>query len=348
MSLGGPDPSDPATSFMRRLAGKWVVQALATAAELGLAEALEQPKTLAELSTALECEPTALLRLMRVLAGEGLVTQDREDRYALTELGAQLRRDRLGTLARFVASPSQWTPWLELTYSVRTGRSAFERVHGRSLFEYLAEHPADARLYDDAVDAFTALQARELARLDVLDGVSTLVDVGGGRGTLLLELLRLRPALRGILFDRPHVIEHARARLRAVEEGMAERCGFVSGDFFESVPAGADAYVLKHVLHNWDDERACALLRSCAVALAPGGRVLVVEGLLVPGDRPDVTRLLDLEMLVLTDGGRERSKPELRRLLTRAGLRLVSARSLREGAWLLVAEPRPAATSDAG
>lgn len=336
--MSGPDPSEPSVAFMRRLAGKWVVQALATAAELGLAEALAEPKDLPTLAAALGCEPSALLRLLRVLGGEGLLALDVDDRYVLTELGAQLRRDALGTLAMFVGSPSQWTPWLALTHAVRTGHSAFEHVHGQPLFEYLEHHPDEARLYDEAVDAFTTQQARVLAGLDVLDGVGTLVDVGGGRGTLLIELLRLRPALRGILFDRPHVLEAARERFTAA--GVAERCMLVGGDFFETVPVGADAYVLKHVLHNWDDERAGALLRRCVGALAPGGRVFVVEGLLLPGDRPDATRLLDLEMLVLTGGGKERSKPELRRLLGSAGLRLTHTRSLHEGAWVLVAEPK--------
>ncbi len=343
---GGPDAADPATdlaadpatAFMRRLGGKWIVQALATAAELGLAEALEQPKDLHTLATELGCDSGALLRLLMVLGGEGLVEQLPDGRHVLTSLGTPMRRDALGTLAMFVGSPSQWTPWLALTHAVRTGNSAFEQVYGQPLFEYLEHHPAEARLYDSAVDAYTTRQAHVLAGLDVLDGVTSLVDVGGGRGTLLMELLRLRPTLRGILVDRPHVVEAARGRF--LEAGLADRCELVGGDFFESVPTAADAYILKHVVHNWDDERATSLLRRCADALAPGGRVFVVEGLLLPGNRPDATRLFDLEMLVLTGGGKERSKPEMRRLLARAGLRLTQTLALHESAWLMVAERR--------
>ncbi|MCA9711409.1 MAG: methyltransferase domain-containing protein, partial [Myxococcales bacterium] len=330
-SRWAPDPDDPATALMHRLAGKWITQALCAAAELGLAEALAEPADLEALARAVHCEPGSLLRLLRVLVGEGALVEQPDGRYALTPMGAQLRADALGPLARFVGSPSQWTPWTELTHAVRTGQSAFERVHGQPLFDYLAAHPQEARLYDEAVDAFTSQQARALAALPVLDGVQTLVDVGGGRGTLLAELLRQRPALRGVLFDRPHVVAAARARFEA--QALHERCTFVAGDFFESVPPGGDVYVVKHVLHNWDDDRAVTLLRRCAQALPEGGRVFVVEAILLPGNRRDGARMFDLEMLVLTGGGRERSKPEFRRLLSQAGLRLGTTQRLSDGAW---------------
>jgi ubiquinone/menaquinone biosynthesis C-methylase UbiE len=331
-------PSDPASALMRLLAGKWVVQALATAAELELAEALETPKTLDALARTVQCDRGALLRLLRVLVGEGVLVQGPDERYTLTALGAQLRRDALGSLAQFVGSPSQWTPWTALTHAVRTGSCAFEHVHGRSLFDYLADHPLEAALYDEAVDAFTTAQAIALAEQDVLDGAGLVVDIGGGRGTLLLELLRRRTGLRGILFERPSVLRRARPRFETA--GLTERCDFVEGDFLSAVPKGADVYVLKHVLHNWDDARAEAILRRCGEAAAPHGRVLVVESLLLPGNVRDGARLIDLEMLVLTGGGRERSKPEFRQLLAAAGLRLLETRRLVEGTWLIVAEPR--------
>ncbi len=335
----GPDPDDPANALMQRLAGKWVTQAFATAAELGLAEALEEPANLETLATRLECDPPSLRRLLRMLVGEGALLEGPDGCFELTPMGAQLRQDALGILARFVGSPSQWLPWTELTYSVRTGRSAFERVHGQPLFEYLAERPEESTLYDEAVDAFTSQQARVLASLPVLDGVQTLVDVGGGRGTLLAELLRLRAALRGVLFDQPRVLEGAQARFEAA--GLAERCSFEEGDFFASVPQGADVYVIKHVLHNWDDDKAITILRRCAEAMPKRGRVFVVEAIMLPGNRRDGARMFDLDMLVLTGGGRERSKPEFRRLLKRAGLRLGSTQQLSDGAWLMVAGRAP-------
>lgn len=322
---------------MRRLGGKWVLQALATAAELRLAEALETPKTAEALAKELGCHEPSLTRLLGVLVADGMLEGDSDGALSLTKLGRQLRNDELGTLARFVASPSQWTPWMELTHSVRTGDSAFEKVHGQPLFEYLEGRPDEARLYDEAVDAFTRVQARAMAEQSVLDGIETIVDVGGGRGTLLAELLGHRPHLRGVLYDRAHVVDAARERLAKL--GLAERCEFVGGDFFASVPQGADAYVIKHVLHNWDDERATALLRRCAEA-SDRGIVLAVEGVLLPGNIPDAARLMDLEMLVLTDGGRERSKPQFRRLFAGAGLKLDATHSLGNGAYLMVGRQR--------
>lgn len=338
--MNGDDDAalDPASALMRRLGGKAVVQALATAAELGLAEALDEPRTVEELARSLSCDADALLRLLRVLVGEGALVEGPDSRYVLTPMGAQLRHDALGTLARFVGSPSQWTPWTALTHAVRTGETAFEHVHGRSLFAYLANHPGEEALYDAAVDAFTSAQAIALAEQDVLDDVESVVDVGGGRGTLLLELLRRRPKVRGVLFERASVLERARARFDA--EALSRRCTFVEGDFFTAVPEGADAYVLKHVLHNWDDERAAAILRRCVLAMPPGGRIFVVESLRLPGNMRDGARLIDLEMLVLTGGGRERSKPEFRRLFAAAGLRLVESRPLVEGTWMMVAHAR--------
>lgn len=329
---------DPEAALLSKLGGKWVVQALSTAAQLGLADALDEPLDAPSLAIKLSCHAGALERLLRVLVGEGALAEDRRGRFSLTPMGTLLRSGAYGPLAAFVGSEPQWRPWGSLTHAVRTGESAFEHVHGRSLYAYLESEPQHAELYDHAVDAFTARQATALALDPALESVRTLVDVGGGRGTLLLALLRARPELRGVLFDRPHVIAAARSRFEA--DALGHRCSFSEGDFFESIPLGHDAYVLKHVLHNWDDARAAALLERCARALAPGGKILIVDTLLVPVEHRDPGRLLDLEMLVLTGSGRERSKPEMRHLLRTAGLRLEATRMLAPGAWLMVARPR--------
>jgi ubiquinone/menaquinone biosynthesis C-methylase UbiE len=236
-------------------------------------------------------------------------------------------------LAVFVGSESQWAPWLCLDHSIRTGQAAFEKWHGSSLFQYLGQHPEESAIYDRAVDAFTRQQARALADANVLHGSEVVVDVGGGRGTFLLELLNREPSLRGVLYDLPHVVGAAKGRFG--EAGLSDRVEFVAGNFFEGVPQGADCYVVKHVLHNWDDAHAQTILRNCAQAMRPGGQVLVVEGLVLPAHLRDGTRLLDLEMLALTGQGRERSKPEFRRLVAESGLRLQASIRLSESAWLL-------------
>jgi trans-aconitate methyltransferase len=201
------------------------------------------------------------------------------------------------------------------------------------LFEHLDRTPADAALYHRAVDAFTRRQARVLCDAYDFSKSRCVVDVGGGLGTVLSELSARFPALRCVLYDREAVVAQARPLLGPNIEAVA-------GDFFHSVPQPADAYVVKHVLHNWDDDAAVQLLGLCARGLAPGGQVLIVESILLPGNVRDATRLLDLEMFVLCGPGRERSKPEFRRLLQRAELKLVSTRDLAGGARLLVAEPR--------
>ncbi len=333
--------TSPAEALMRLLAGKWVVQAIASAAELGVAEALAVPAPLEVLAERLACNPEALERVLDVLVGEGILERDRRGWFTRTALGGALCEPGMKQLARFVGSRSQWLPWAELPNAVRTGRSAFEQVHGQPLFDYLSAHPHEARLYDEAVDAFTAEQSRALAKLPWVRQVEHVVDVGGGRGTLLLELLWAHAGLRATLVERPSVIAAARERL--ARAGVAERCEFFSGDFFEALPGGADCYVVKHVLHNWDDERAVQLLRGCAAVAAPGARICVVEGILLAGNRRDPARLMNLEMFVLTGRGRERSKPQFRALFRAAGLVLQQTQRLASGAWLMVGRDRDSA-----
>jgi len=330
----GRTGGDPASALLEKLAGKAVVQAICTAAHLGLAEALATPADVETLAERLRCEPAALQRLLHILVSEAIVEEARDGTFRLTPMGRLLGEDALGPFVEFVGSPSQWNAWSELRHAVRTGTSAFERVHGRPLYEHLAATPADAALYDRAVDAFTVEQARALAADPALDHLASVVDLGGGRGSFLLELLRRRPTLRGVLFDRPHVLADAPERF--ADQGVCDRCTFAYGDFFTEIPRGHDGYVLKHVLHNWDDERASAILQGCARAMNPRGVVLVVDALLLPSGRSDLTRCLDLEMLVLTGSGKERSKPQMRRLFASAGLRLVATRWLAMGAALFV------------
>lgn len=332
------DQDSPANQVLRLIGGKWIAAAVSTAAELGVPEALaDGPRSLGALSDALECPEASLHRLLRVLVGEGLLRERVDETYELTELGEQLRDHALGPLARYIGSPAQWGPWSRLADAVRTGRSAFSLWHGEDLFEYLDARPDEADTYHRAVDAFTRWQARALAEAWEFEDASHIVDVGGGFGTLLVEVLARWPHLRATLYDRPSVVAAASEHLANSPESPDIR--MVGGDFLESIPAGADVYVIKHVIHNWGDEDAARILRGCAEAAGPSGHVLVIEGIVLPGNRADATRLLDLEMLALCKGGYERSKPEFRRLFGRAGLRLQSAHPLAAGARLLVGRP---------
>lgn len=332
-----------ALRILRLLGGKWIAAAVSAAASLGLAEALRDgPLSVEALAARVGADAGALLRLVRVLAGEGLVAQVEDGAYAITPLGRMLARDELGELARFVGAPFAWDPWSSLDRAVRTGAAAFEHHHGEGLFPYLDRHADEARLYHAAVDAFTRRQARALADAFDFTRVRRVADVGGGRGTLLVELLSRFPSLEGVLVERPAAASLARESVR--DAGLDLRVSILEGDFFEVMPEGIDACVIKHVIHNWDDARASALLARCARAVGPKGVVLVVEGLLLPGDRQDATRMLDLEMLALCGPGRERTKPEMRRLFAASGLKLERAQDLAGMTRLLVCTPSRAST----
>jgi SAM-dependent methyltransferase len=317
----GAGSLDPAERLLHLLGGKWLAAAISAAATLKIPEALaKSPMSLDDLASRVSCHPDSLLRLMRVLLGEGIVTLDADRAYTLTEMGQFLRPGELAELAMFVGSPFSWDPWSGLADSVRTGESAFTKHFGLPLFEYLDHHADQAQLYHAAIDGFTRREARALAEAFDFSEVTRISDVGGGRGTLLVEVLSHWKHLTGILLERPEAVDQARQAF--AEAGLADRCEARVGDFFREVPTDADVCVLKHIIHSWDDDTAIELLRRCGAAVGPEGTLLVIEGFLVPDARRDQTNLFDLEMLVLCGPGKERRKPEMRRLFSAAGLRL--------------------------
>jgi len=327
-------PDDEGRAFvLDLLAGRCRAQAVSTAAALGLADRLAAgPRGAAELAAELGCDAPSLQRLLELLAGLGVCQETSGGRFALAPRGRALRSDALGPLAAFLGMPATWDAWSRLPDALRAGSAvAFERAHGAGLYAFLGRHPDVALAYDRAIDAYSRAETEALcARLD-LSAAERIVDVGGGRGALLVGLLQRWPRLRGVLVELPHVAARVRPRLESEAPGRIE---VVEGDYLESLPRGADVYLLKHIVHNLDDARATALLRRVAEALAPDGRVLVVEAVLVPADHGNAARLLDLEMLVLT-GGRERRKPEWRRLFRAAGLHASRVEPLTPQCWLI-------------
>ncbi len=318
--------------LLRELGGKHRSQVLSTLAAVGAADVLRErgPSHVADLAVAVGCEPDALESLLRAAAGMGCLSEPSPGCFALTSRGEQLCSDQLGAFAGFLGSRAQWDAWSRLREAMRDDDPAapVARALGKPLYEYLAADACASADYDAAIDAFTRHEAAGLrGRLD-LHEAKVIVDVGGGRGTLLRALLDEAPAARGVLLDLPHVIERARASLPALIEAVA-------GDFLSAVPAGGDVYVLKHVLHNWSDDDARRILENCRDARAAGGRVVVLDAVLAPDNRPDLARMLDLEMRVLF-GGRERRKPELRRLIHAAGLQIESSSELAASSWLFV------------
>ncbi len=212
-----------------------------------------------------------------------------------------------------------WQPWGELSHSVQTGETAVRHVFGMDIWEYREQHPDSNAIFNAAM---TSLSGRDIpAILAAYDftSIQTLVDVAGGHGKLIAGILQAHPAMRGMLFDMPHVLAGAASVLEAA--GVTDRCQLVSGDFFESVPRGGDAYLLRRILHDWDDERSTAILESCHRAMPEHGKLLVLEGVVQPPNRSDPTKLTDLQMLV-SAGGRERTETEWQTLLAGAGFAL--------------------------
>jgi hypothetical protein len=310
--------------FMNLTAGKWVSQALAVAVELGIADLLKDgTKTAAEIARSAKASEDGVYRLLRALASVGLFAETRNRRFRLTPLGKLLRADSpqaLGAYARFIGHESTWRPWGELRHSVRTGEPAFDQVFGMPIFEYFGKIPEPAAVFDAAMTSISTLESSAVVAAYDFRGIDMLVDVAGGHGLMIMTILKANKKLRGVLFDLPNVTAGAATLLRS--GGVADRCQIVSGDFFRSVPEGGDAYIMKHVVHDWDDERATQILRNCHNVMRPDGRVLIVDPVIPPGNAAHFGKLLDLEMLALTPHGRERTRAEFQDLLQRSGFRL--------------------------
>ncbi|MCC7367459.1 MAG: methyltransferase [Chloroflexi bacterium] len=305
------------------LTGAWVSQAMAVAARLDLADRLAgNPRSTAALAGEIGADPEALRRLLRMLVGLGLFSEDRQGRFRTTRLGACLRRDHpqsVHGIALMIGSEWHRRAWGNLEHAVRTGESGFRHAFGRELYDYLRDHPSDAQVFGQHIEAYARQAAVAAASYDFSDA-STVVDVGGGYGTVLTAVLRANPGLRGVLLDLPDVVESARSHVTASD--VAARCELVGGSFFASAPAGADVYLLSSVIHNWDDARAIEILTVCRAAMSASSRLVLVELTMPTGNDPGDARMLDVQMMVLFEGGHERTSDEYRALLEAAGLRL--------------------------
>jgi precorrin-6B methylase 2 len=301
------------------LIGYRVSQCLYVATKLGIAEHLASgARSSAELAERTGAHGPTLLRLLRALACFEIVQEVEGDAFALTAAGELLCSDAAGSVRREVlyhAHAACWQPWGRLLDAVRTGEPSFERVFHTDAWDYRAEHPEVNELFNDAMEAHSAQQRDVILSHADLSDVRSVVDVGGGTGALVAALLAQNEHLRAILFDQAHVVSGAAAVLRAA--GVEDRCELASGSFLESIPPGGDLYILKAVLHNWNDERARIILGNCRAAMGTGARLLVVEWLLQPAMASRGV-LLDLHMLVIL-GGRERTAAEYESLLSSAG-----------------------------
>jgi hypothetical protein len=322
MEPGSASEPSPLETMFRLITGYWVSQALGTVAELALPDRIaEGPRSARELAAELGCDADALGRLMRACAAVGIFQADEAGRFGLTPLGQLLRADVLGSMRDFAiaeTAPGHWLPWGRLRDAVRTGKRQTLSALGREIFDHYAQTPAEAAAFTGAMQNLSALVAFDVASAVDLSSARRAVDVGGGDGTLVTALVHANPSLRGVVIDLPHVVTRARSKLEAL--GLAGRVEAVAGDFFQSVPP-ADVYLLKQVLHDWDDQQCRTILERCAAGLVAGGRLLIVEVVIPDDGHPTAAQLLDLNMLVMLPG-RERTRREYADLLASAGLRL--------------------------
>ena len=319
----GTPSAETSQKLLQMILGFRVTQIIYVAAKLGIADLVSTgPKTAATLAEETGTHAPTLYRLLRALASVGIFAEDQEGRFALTPLARLLQSGVPGSLrSRAVMHGGQpdWGMWGELLYSVRTGEPAFHQLHGMSQWDYRARHPELNSTFNDVMANQTAVQATAIVEAYDFSGVRTLVDVGGGHGALLAAILKSNPQLHGILCDTPHVVAGAGPVLEAA--GIKDRCEIAPCDFFTSVPAGADLYILKLVIHDWDDSHAVAILKNCRAAIPAHGRLLLIENVIAPGNNPDPAKLLDLQML-LVFGGQERTEAEYRELFHEAGFKL--------------------------
>ena len=310
--------------LFQMIVGKWISQAIGTVVEIGVPDQVAKgARRCSDLAREAGVSEDGLYRLLRALGSVGLFAESGERRFRLTGMGQLLRSDHpqsLAGYARFTAHDSTWRPWGKLKYSVQTGLPAFDDVFHAPIFEHFSQNREAAAVFDDAMTSISAMEARATSDAYDFKGVETLMDVAGGHGLLLATILRRHKKMRGVLFDLPHVAAGAAATFSRA--GITGRVKIESGDFFKELPAGADAIILKHIIHDWDNESATQILKACYRALGPRGKVLIVDAVVPAGNGSHYGKLLDLEMLVLTPRGRERTKEEFARLLRGAGFRM--------------------------
>jgi O-methyltransferase/methyltransferase family protein len=321
------DEERPSAVLRRLVNGYQVSQALHVAAMLGIADRLAGgPRASDDVAAEVGAHAGSLYRVLRALAAVGVLHEDDDRRFALTEVGECLRSDAdepLGGWAAMVGRPYVWRAWDGLLDAVRTGENAFERLHGVDAWTYRTRDPAEGAIFDRAMSDLTRRTFRATAAAFDFSRFGTVVDVGGGNGALLVGLLREHPGMRGVLLDLPASAAAAERAIAAA--GLEDRCDAIAGSFFDSVPEGGDAYVLRAILHDWGDEEAAAILRSVRRAARDGATLVVIERDLGPPNAVPDAKLSDLNMFVVP-GGRERTVDEYGALFAASGFRLVESR----------------------
>jgi O-methyltransferase domain/Dimerisation domain len=316
---GSKDPNPLPPRLFQMATGYWISQAIYVAAKLGIADLLEDgPQSSAILAAATQLDAPSLYRLLRALSSIGVLSQVDGDRFSLSRLGSPLRSNVPGSLRAIVITIGEihYQACGELLHSVQTGAPVFNQAFGTNLFEYLQQNTEAAGAFNRGMTNLACLLAHAVVLAYDFSGIASIVDVGGGEGELLMKILELYPETSGIVFDLSNTFGSPKRNVTS-----AERCSYVAGNFFDSVPEKADAYLLCGVIHDWSDDRAVVILKNCRKAMAQNGRVLILEMIVPTARSASFSKILDLNMMVM-NGGRERTKSEFHALLAAADLRV--------------------------
>ena len=308
--------------MLQLLNGAHVAGAISCLAQLGIPDLVEAgPKSAEELANQIGASSEALYRLMRATASVGVLSEGPEGKFSETPMSAVLRSNASPSLRAFaVMGGREWhgRGWSRLEYCVRTGKQAVDEIYGMHVFKFFKQHPEEAQIFNNAMTDLSMIDSPAVAEAYNFDGLRSIVDVGGGHGLLLATILQRNIHLTGTLFDVAHVIEGA---ANGPLKSVMERCTLASGDMFSSVPADADAYIMKHIIHDWPDDLCLKTLKACRKGVNPGGRLLVIDNVIQPGNDFSPGKFLDLQMLIFP-GGCERTEKQFSALFAAAGWRL--------------------------
>jgi SAM-dependent methyltransferase len=314
--------SSPAGQVMQVITGYWHSQALYVAAKLELADRLTAGAKSAEaLAVETSTHADTLFRLLRALASIGIFRETSPRKFENTPASELLRKDVPGSqwAMAVMMGEEHYAAWGELLYSVQTGKGGFAKVYQQRPFEYLATHPEQAAVFDAAMTSVHGRETGPMIAAYDFSQAKVVADIGGGNGSVIAEVLRTNPHVRGVLYDLPHVV--ARAKPNLAKAGFAGRCDCIGGDFFREIPAGADVYLFRHIIHDWLDEEVVTILKNCRAAMKPNSRVVLAETIVPAGNEFAFVKWLDLNMLAIPEG-RERTEEDYRRLFNAAGLKL--------------------------
>jgi ubiquinone/menaquinone biosynthesis C-methylase UbiE len=317
-----PKEIPPPLQMLQLMSGFWISRCVYIIAKLGIADLLKEgPKNAAELASASGAHAPSLFRVLRALAAVDVLTQSDDNRFGNTPMSETLCEGpaSLRWFAMTELGEEHYPAWGELMHSVRTGEIAFDKAFGEPVWEFFGKNPENARIFNNAMTGMTAQAEQALHAAYKFESIRTIMDVGGGHGEFITSILERNPAMRGILFDSPQVVEGAQPKLEAA--GMADRCQVIGGNFFESVPEGADAITMKWIIHDWNDDQSIVIMRNCHRALPASGKLILVEAVVPPGDEMHFAKFIDLNMLVMT-GGKERTAEEFRQLYEASGFKL--------------------------